>query len=352
MRDQATWSLGLGRWAGILVRVHIFYVLFAIFTLYLGWKSSQDHIHSDGVWIAAVFLLIHFASVVFHGFSHCHMVLKSGDRIDYLVLGPLGEMNAIHNVVDPRQEFAIVLAGPMANLFICLIGLLLLVMTGQAGDLFGLLHPLQPSNVIEGGTLEQFLKISFWMNWILFLVNILPIFPQDGGRVLRSIFLILWSDMGQKKATLYVARAAQVIAISLFVVAVLLRDVDPAGLVPIWFALVLLGMFLIFAAQHEIDRSEEQMIDDDCFGYDFSQGFTSFNQNVESPSEFNDGRIARWLQRRREVKQRRLRAQEMDEERRMDEILSRLHEGGINYLSAEDRRLLDRVSARYRSRKD
>ena len=190
------------------------------------------------------------------------------------------------------------------------------------------------------------------MNWILFFVNILPIFPQDGGRVLRSIFLILWPDMGQKKATLYVARAAQVIAISLFVVAVLLRDVNPAGLVPIWFALVLLGIFLIFAAQHEIDRSEEQVIDNDCFGYDFSQGFTTLDQNVESPSDFSNGPIVRWFQRRGEVRQRRLRAQEMDEERRMDEILSRLYEGGINRLSAEDRRLLDRVSARYRGRKD
>jgi hypothetical protein len=42
--------------------------------------------------------------------------------------------------------------------------------------------------------------------------------------------------------------------------------------------------------------------------------------------------------------------QEADEERSLDEILERLHRHGRESLSPEDRALLERVSARYRSR--
>jgi hypothetical protein len=61
--------------------------------------------------------------------------------------------------------------------------------------------------------------------------------------------------------------------------------------------------------------------------------------------------MRRWLEKRREEKERQLRQQEMAEESRVDEILARLPGVGMQGLSAEERALLERVSARYRNRK-
>ena len=60
--------------------------------------------------------------------------------------------------------------------------------------------------------------------------------------------------------------------------------------------------------------------------------------------------MRRWLDNRREQRQRRRQWIEQEEERQVDEILVRLHETGMNSLSAKERALLNRVSARFRNR--
>jgi hypothetical protein len=60
--------------------------------------------------------------------------------------------------------------------------------------------------------------------------------------------------------------------------------------------------------------------------------------------------LARWLEQRRANRQRRLAEMEAEEERRVDEVLARLNEVGMQALASEERRLLERVSKRYRQR--
>jgi hypothetical protein len=85
------------------------------------------------------------------------------------------------------------------------------------------------------------------------------------------------------------------------------------------------------------------------FGYDFSQGYTSLERST-TRHEAQVGPITRWIQRRRQARFQRQREVEAEEERRVDDILVRLHTHGIDSLSDEDRSLLKRVSARYRQR--
>ena len=119
---------------------------------------------------------------------------------------------------------------------------------------------------------------------------------------------------------------------------------------PTWFALTLLSIFVFFSAR----REEQQLVDpeppeEDMFGYDFSQGYTSLERDVDSgTTKTQVSAIARWLERRRELRERRRREQEAEEDVRVDEILSQVHQHGIGSLSQEDRELLQRVSARYR----
>jgi hypothetical protein len=69
--------------------------------------------------------------------------------------------------------------------------------------------------------------------------------------------------------------------------------------------------------------------------------------------EWEDGPFAQWLEEKRELERNRrqeLKQGELADERRVDEILARLHERGPQSLSAEDRQVLQRVSDRLRRR--
>ena len=105
MSDNATWSVGLGRWAGIQVRIHIFYLLFATFTMFLGWQANQRLGGREYVWLAGLSLVIHFISVLLHEFSHCHFTRSLGASVDHVVLVPWGGMGPVYIFHGPKLNF-------------------------------------------------------------------------------------------------------------------------------------------------------------------------------------------------------------------------------------------------------
>ena len=122
-------------------------------------------------------------------------------------------------------------------------------------------------------------------------------------------------------------------------------------------ALTLLAIFVFFSARREeLQLADVEANDEHVFGYDFSQGYTSLEGSSEAddedstPSAAQASALSRWWDKRRAARERRLYEQEADDDRRIDEILSRLHLRGMHSLSHEDRELLQRVSQRYRSR--
>jgi hypothetical protein len=157
--------------------------------------------------------------------------------------------------------------------------------------------------------------------------------------------------MGYRGAIRTVSRSGMMIALMMCLLALVVRDPGSnSRLIPTWLPLVLLALFFFFSSQQEVQTVEEEDQEDDLFGYDFSQGFSSLEQPPSGPRRRQQGPMRRWLQQRQEMKERRLRDIEVEEERRVDEVLVRVKELGIDALSPEDRSLLHRVSARYRNR--
>ena len=111
----------------------------------------------------------------------------------------------------------------------------------------------------------------------------------------------------------------------------------------------MLAVFVFFSASTEAARAEQTDWNEELFSYDFSQGYTSLERSSE-PRQQPQGSLQRWINGRRERRQRRRQMQEREEEREVDEILSRLHQSGMQGLTARERAILQRVSARYRNR--
>jgi Zn-dependent protease len=361
MRDQGIWSLSLGRWGGLRVRLHMFFLLFAAFALFLGWQTDNNTPGSS-FQLAAISLAILLASVLLHEIGHLQSAVFFGGSMDQMLLAPLGGLSAMRPPRDPRREVLAHLAGPLVNLLLALVCITLLAAfaPGASGIPWGLLSPLGPAGVT--GLPEKLswdcLRLAAWINWMLALVNLLPAYPFDGGRALRAGLAPLWRSHGRQQASRAVARIAMITAVALLVAALCLAlfQSDAARafenqIVPVWFALALLGIFLLFSARLEEERREAGEEEDDrFFDYDFSAGYTSLERAAEAADDAETGPFSQWLEERKAARQRRQREREVEDEQRVDEILARLHAQGMASLSAEDKALLQRVSARYRSR--
>lgn len=350
MRDQTSWSLSLGVWWKVHVRLHIFFLLFCVVTLYLSCFSDGDPAAKGIDWLAGASLLVLFASVLIHEFGHALAARRLGGSLTQTTLVPWGGIAVIHPPHDARAEALVHLAGPAANAAVCLLLTPLVLAVADANPI-RLMHPLRPAAVTEGTVLAATVKLSFWINWLLFLINLIPAFPFDGARALRAG---LSGRMGKQRAAIIVAMMSQLSAITLFIAAWFVRDWNLGGVVPTWFAFVLLGIFLLFSSRHEYPqrRRKSSSRNDLPFGYDFSEGYTSLERSVAEEEEplQEKSRIIQWLEQRRQARSARERQQEEEEEQRVDEILAQLHEDGMDSLSEDDRILLERVSARYRDR--
>lgn len=342
MRDFSNWSLNLGQWFGVHVRLHAFFLLFAVCCLYVSGHDVGPDSWGYSGWLI---LAILFLSVLAHEAGHCYAALKVGGTADQIVLGPLGGL-VPPQPHEPQHELFIALAGPLVNLAIWLITLPIL--WWQDVNVLGLLNPLGPSELLNDSIWLITLKLTFWLNWLLVLVNLLPAFPMDGGRVLKAI---LWPAFGARTAVQVVARGAMITAAGMCVIAWFVREPgEPTHLVPAWVALLLFAIFLFFSAQQELARLEEHDPDDELFSYDFSQGYTSLERTFERRHRRGPGALRLWLDERRRMRQVRQQLIERDEESQVDAILARLHETGMDGLTAKERALLERVSARYRNR--
>jgi Zn-dependent protease len=353
MRETSGWTLNLGQWGGTRVYVHATLIVFMVLIVYLARLAHRELVEDDlpvyayGLLYAVLFLV----AVALHELGHVLATWRLGGATDLVILGPLGGMYASSLPHEPHREFreaAVALAGPLANLTgMIVLGPALLVANISLGDI--LLAPLHPGGtlLLSGSMWLVALKMLFWFNWLLFGVNLIPAVPLDMGRAARGL---LWPVLGSRGTARAMARTGLLIALILVLIGLLVPDKPDLRLIPTWLPLLLLAIYVAFSARQDMQVAEDQDTDDDLFGYDFSEGYTSLEESSPRLRHWPAGPLRRWLRQRRELKQRRIRDIEADEERRFDEVLIRINQQGMDSLTPEERELLHRVSARYRNR--
>ncbi|MCX7759721.1 MAG: site-2 protease family protein [Hydrogenothermaceae bacterium] len=128
--------------------------------------------------ISAIFL---FISVLLHELSHSLVAIREGIPVRDIHLFIFGGVAMIEQEPkSPFQEFKIAIAGP--------------IMSFMLAALFFTFAYFYPKDDLFNG----FINYLFLVNFFLGVFNLIPAFPLDGGRILRSI---LWNKKGLLKAT-------------------------------------------------------------------------------------------------------------------------------------------------------
>ncbi len=344
MYQRDVWSLSLGRWGGVYVRIHIFFVLFAVLTGYIANEMERGL-----MWLALTSVSILFVSVLAHEFGHFFAARRLGGHMDTVVLGPVGGLRPPRVPRDPQSELLTLLAGPAVSLLICFCCLIVTGLVDPEGAK-ELLRLFAPDIFVRGSdmSLESVIRLTCWINWWLLILNMIPAFPFDGGRAMVAFLQVLKPQVTYEKAVALVATFARLVAVGLFLMAFVFRNALGSEF-PAWLALILLSVFVFFSARVEEAQTEAEKEEEELFGYDFSQGYTSLERSA-SPSSNKPGPITAWWNQFQENRRKRRAEIELAEDSESDEILQRLHEHGMESLSPREKALLKRVSERYRSR--
>ena len=159
--------------------------------------------YRDPVWgIGAGLVLL--LSITLHELGHSLVAKAFGCRVKDITLMIIGGCASMVTLPQKAwQELLVALAGPAVSLVLGLLGLFVL-----------------PQLVVDSSReLAQFIVLQVgYLNAGLFLFNLLPAFPMDGGRVLRALLQQFF--MGKAKATWIASRIGKFIAI-LFALSVL-----------------------------------------------------------------------------------------------------------------------------------
>jgi Zn-dependent protease/CBS domain-containing protein len=236
-------SFRVARILGIDIRIHISWAL--IFLLVLLSLADQVFPASYPQWsqqktfiVSAVAALLFFTSVLLHELAHAVVARHFKMSVSSITLFLLGGVaNLTKEPPSAKAEFFMAAAGPLTSLAIG--GLALLVERGVADS--ASLPSLQPVEAVAG-------YLGF-INVAVAIFNLVPGFPLDGGRVLRSIIWGLRRD--RVEATRIAARGGQLVA-GLMVVYGGTRVINGEAMGGLWMWLI--AYFLYGAASQALQQ--------------------------------------------------------------------------------------------------
>jgi Zn-dependent protease/CBS domain-containing protein len=218
-------SLKIGSVYGIGIFLHWTFLLLvaAIFAYYYVQSQSLGAALSGVGLILAVFLC-----VILHELGHALTARRFGVPTRSITLYPIGGLARLERIPsEPMKEFWIAIGGPAVNIVITVVLALVLLVTGGT---------FAPDALQSPG--QHLIASLMWINAVLVGFNLLPAFPMDGGRVLRSL-LALRQDYAQ--ATQTAANVGQAMAILFGLIGIM------------WFNPILLfiALFVYVGAQQE-----------------------------------------------------------------------------------------------------
>ncbi len=183
-------SIKLFKIFGIEIRLdYSWFIIFALFAYLFGFYYFPMILPGESPFVIAgvtiITVLLFFASVLFHEMSHSLVARKRGMPVKKISLFIFGGMAHLEKEAkDPGSEFIMAVAGPMGSFVLAI--------------LFGIIWFFSRGITI----IEEPFRYLAIINVVLGLFNMIPGFPLDGGRVLRSI---IWKVTDSLKRATYIA---------------------------------------------------------------------------------------------------------------------------------------------------
>ncbi len=199
---------------GIPIKLHYsFLILGAVWVFYNGLQLGIT-----GAAYALGLGLALFGSVLLHELGHSLMAATYGISTRHITLYPFGGIAAIESEPKPGlEEFFIALAGPAVNFILA-----------------GLLAPAMLINL-------QLFSFLVGINLVMGIFNLIPAFPMDGGRILRSL---LMTKMSKRRSTMISLNMSLVWVVAFLIVGAYFQ----------WYGLIFVGLFLGYIIRVEKRR--------------------------------------------------------------------------------------------------
>lgn len=179
-----------------------------------------------------VLVLCVFLCVLGHELTHSLRAISLGIRVPVITLYPMGGVASMARIPkEPWQEFSIAIVGPLFNF-------------GLAAILYFPLKALLGQDLFSPGldSWPRMFANVFWANPVLGAFNLIPAFPMDGGRVLRSLLSLKLNHITATRIAVFLGR---LFAIIFFVL----------GIQKNHWMLVLVGVYVFIAASREMRQA-------------------------------------------------------------------------------------------------
>jgi len=172
-------SFRLFRFAGIEVFLHFSWFIVAIYQL-----TSRPHGYLMPVFAVYEYLAL-FLIVLLHEFGHAFACRQVGGTADHILLWPFGGVAFVRPPPRPGAELWSIAAGPLVNVALIPVLWLLQMFVVRSGWAF------------NAPDLYRLVGMIGYINIAILIFNLLPIYPLDGGQILRSL---LWFPFGRIKS--------------------------------------------------------------------------------------------------------------------------------------------------------
>lgn len=298
----------IGRFFGIPLYLHLFLVIFLAFEVLNAFFSGQ--------WLRLAWPFLLILSVYLHELGHALSSASFGNRPRRIVLHLFGGVAEVPPGLKRRQELWVIAWGPLVSASLAAASYLALAL---------LTHSLPTSNPAHAsyGLLLAW-NLARWLfliNLTLFLFNILPIFPLDGGQFLRGLLSLRGGHPYAIRKTLPLSMAVLIVVgfLSLY-----LRQIGQLGFI--------LALMLLYVNYIEY-RRWENLFEDGFWSY-LLPGRGSSGSLRTSGGSWSDRLYVWWYRRAAEA------------------LMKRADHDGIHNLSPKDRDILSKyLDAKLRLRK-
>jgi Zn-dependent protease/predicted transcriptional regulator len=203
-----TWSFRIGRFFGIDVFAHftlpVMLLWFVASTYYRtqSWPAALDQL---------VFSVLFFLIIVMHEYGHALMGRLFGVKTRDIILLPIGGVARLESIPQkPWQELLIAIAGPAVNVALANLCIIWLAVTDFLAPAQPLVPAAVPPDAVQAALNAPIALRLLILNVALIAFNMVPAFPMDGGRVLRSLLAMV---LDYVQATWIAARIGQVAAV-------------------------------------------------------------------------------------------------------------------------------------------